>query len=145
MDIGPQKQPSSVAKVQAEGKAMDRELKQTEAGCDGKGNADVIPAALPCPFCGELPVIERDVLGWVVVCTSDNCGVNPEGKFSSSPKVSVGNWNKRAKASDDCCDFCEGEGLLGAIAGTERRYVCEICGGTGRASANTDEGTKPSS
>lgn len=47
-------------------------------------------AALPCPFCGELPVVTK----WVVRCNSEACIVFPSATGRTSTEV-ISNWNNR--------------------------------------------------
>ena len=55
---------------------------------------------LPCPFCGENPVIDnyklRGVMFWRVGCINDNCFVDVETiEFKSGEDV-IRAWNQRA-------------------------------------------------
>lgn len=61
---------------------------------------------LPCPFCGELPVMQPLTMNSVIygrslvlMCEADECSVNPA---SSGPteEIAMERWNHRAPAQE---------------------------------------------
>ena len=52
-------------------------------------------AALPCPFCGRLPIIEYEK-AWIVGCFYDECTVGGSWFHGAIRKHAVKQWNTRA-------------------------------------------------
>jgi len=53
---------------------------------------------LPCPFCGEIPVVNKRKNGtWEVRCTNENCGVIVMTDEKISKKLAIKTWNYRAR------------------------------------------------
>lgn len=126
----------------------NEELRQSEAGCERKGDAGVIPAALlPCPWghAGEAVINtkrdEHKIAAWV---ECDLCGCRGvwAGWYkdeSEAKKWAAIYWNQRAKASEaySYSDWMHlnirGEPV---VARFQYKSIAE-------ASASTDESTKP--
>lgn len=51
---------------------------------------------LPCPFCGEKPIIERIVSpGWMITCCSQKCLMADVTCYGSTPTEATAVWNRR--------------------------------------------------
>ena len=51
---------------------------------------------LPCPFCGEKPIINKRGNGlWEVKCINENCGVIVMTDEKISKRVAIEAWNFR--------------------------------------------------
>ena len=62
--------------------------------CDAVG----LNGLLPCPFCGEIPIVNKRVNGnWEVRCTNENCGVIVMTDEKISKWLAIETWNLRAR------------------------------------------------
>lgn len=58
----------------------------------------------PCPFCGEIPVIEKrteisersEETVYQVVCDNEYCSIHPETYLFGDKKNAIKDWNRRA-------------------------------------------------
>ena len=54
---------------------------------------------LPCPFCGQMPNIERYVNNFKIECINPECGMHPTTRWRSTVKFGeqrvIDMWNTR--------------------------------------------------
>lgn len=64
-----------------------------EAGLDGRA-APIHPDLLPCPFCGDQPVVTPDGGGIIIACRNFNCGPTLMVRACSADLAAIA-WNTR--------------------------------------------------